>query len=165
MSTKCNNTKIHKNTRKKLTKKWEQIGNSPHSITKRNEGCMQRTAKQKQQKQAEQSDSWPSHKPQLPTRRNLVSSDFKNKNNTELHVTGYVLTATRSQSKNMCFGWLRHRTPKWKLVETHIDYVLNSYTKFMHVRSRLPHDACINMLTGLRLMCTCDTVYIMCSQH
>ena len=54
---------------------------------------MQRTAKQKQQKQAEQSDSWPSHKPQ---RRNLVPPDFLNKNNQELRVLGYVLTVTRS---------------------------------------------------------------------
>ena len=42
--------------------------------TKRNEGCMQRTTKQKQPKQPEQSDSWPSHKPQ---RRNLFHQIFK----------------------------------------------------------------------------------------
>ena len=67
-----------------------------HYNAKRNEGCMQRTANQKQQKQAEQSDSWPSHKPQLPTRRNLVSLDFLFKNNQQLLVAGALFTGTRS---------------------------------------------------------------------
>mgnify|MGYP003326624693 CR=1 FL=1 len=53
---------------------------------------MQRTSKQKQQKQAEQSDSWPSHKPQLQPEEIL----FLFKNHQQLLVAGDLLTAMSS---------------------------------------------------------------------
>ena len=66
----------------------------------------------------------------------------------------------RAVDKHVYLGVVA-QDPQMKTCRNVIDCLMNSYTKFMCVRSRLPHGVYVNTLTVLRLISTCDTVYIM----